>query len=647
MLSLRGLVAVVALVLAFSACVEAEPTGTALDATEGPAPVVDSADGVTWLPIDEAESTGRRTALPLQMYYFERYLADVPDKTAADLALAEILDSSPETLEFFAGALENYHAMPESVKQERFDPEILQMLASPEDTFQPSDFLEVIDVFSVVQGLTTGPPLGPSHLVANNRSRPPTMEQDQSGAGAYGPDPVYAVTLSWRDNAFNEDGYHIYRWPYLTLTGVSPNLHATVGPDQTSFDDPLPEPTTVDDKICYQVTAYRDTPTYTESVPTESVCVEYHWSKVDLGLDLGNDDGDFFLNLDDECPTLPWDGGPTTNGCPDPDLDGWPNDNRDLCPDEWGEPWVPGEAIYKALPGCPQRFGINWMGLEATNNSIAYTHNIDNITTPDGKYAFLTMNEVDEGEGEEPYLLFEWVNGWNPDNQLTGSAEWCCGEGIDVAAGDVREPDGATPIEGNMALDRAIRQHGLEVFPVGDISTSPGLMLTTILMEMDWKALIRPESADTALDLLEAAATTAIEVGGCIVSAGIGCLIDLGMAIVDGFLEIFGSRPELIEVDDPDDVMGDAVWTITHQEALWLTGEDGAYGFWFKVPNPNYVACIPPVVPCTADIAIPSRLEVRVEMCLYREGIPATELRKLCEPYEWAPPWLRPWPPPE
>jgi len=112
---------------------------------------------------------------------------------------------------------------------------------------------------------------------------------------------------------------------------------------------------------------------------------------------------------------------------------------------------------------------------------------------------------------------------------------------------------------------------------------------------------------------------------------------------VEGFLSIFGVSSKSITVDDPDDVMGDAVWAVTHQEALSLTSDDGAYGFSFEVPTPNYLACIPAVVPCTPAIAIPSRLTAKIEMCLYRDGIPVDKLRELCTPYEPVRPWpMRP-----
>lgn len=488
--------------------------------------------------------------------------------------------------------------------------------------------------------LPFGAPLVPTDLVAVNVSRPGSLEQDPTGQGQYGPDPVYRVILTWRDNAFDEDGFRIYRWPDPTSGGVASDLVATVGSDTGVFEDLLAEPASLDAQVCYQVTAYRELPTFAESDPTDAVCIAYHWTRVDPGIDKGDDDNDGFINEYDDCPTLPDDGNDTTRGCPDADRDGWPDDGTDRCPGERGEPLVPGEQVYAALPGCPQRFGVNWMGMGAINNSISYTHNINNITTPQGKYAGLSMNEVDDAAGEEPYLIFHWINGWDPagDHQ-TGEAMWCCGEGVDVAAGDVHEPDGATPAEGDQALDREVRTHGLVVFPPGDISKTPGLEITGILMEMDWTAKVRAESAYTALDLLETAGEAAVVVSGCVTSAGIGCLIDIGEAIVEGFLSLFRDSSNLVEVDDPDDVMGDAVWAVTHQEALFLTRDDGAYGFSFEVPTPNYAVCVTGEVPCTADIAIPSRLTMNIEMCLYRDGIPADELRRLCEPYEPVLPW--------
>jgi hypothetical protein len=672
-----------ALVLAVASCLESEPTGISVEDTQPPTSTTAateplpptttateplpptttgtepptsaagtiSPDDVTWAPLEGTEVSTAGTMLPLQMYYVERYLADVPDKTDADLAIAAIFDESPETRDLFVGALESYRTMPESARQELFDPDVVQLLASYADTFEVSDFLDIVNPASVILGLIAlESPLAPGDLVAVNSSQPVgSVEQDPTGGGDSGSDPVHRVILTWRDNAFDEDGFRIYRWPYPAPAGVAPDLLATVGPNAMSFEDRLPEPASVDEMVCYQVTAYRDTPLdpespVIESAPTEAVCLEYHWSKVDLGIDTGDDDNDGFINHYDDCPSLHHEGAVTTRGCPDADGDGWPDDGTDRCVSERGELFVPGEATYAALPGCPQRFGVNWMGMEAVNNSISYAHNLNNITTPDGKWAFLSMNEVDDREGEEPYLIFEWVNGWSQSgDHETGQAQWCCGEGVDVAAGSVYEPDGTTPPEGDQALDQAVRDHGLVVFPPGDISKTPGLLITAILMEMDWTAVVRPESADTALDVLKAAGEAALVIGGCISSAGIGCLIDLGEAIVEGFISIFGYTAPQIEVEDPDDVMGDAVWAVTHQEALLLTAEDGAHGFSFEVPTPNAAVCLDGAFPCPIEIAVPSRLTVVMEMCLYREGIPADQLRYRCEPYEQVLPWpMRP-----
>jgi len=688
----RGLVACTALLLALTSCIGAEPlsvtvedapmpassaagtetstssaagTETPTSATAGVEPSTSvtagsetpssddgaiSPEAVTWAPIEASAASAGGAIGPLQMYYIERYLADVPDKTDADLAIAAILDGSPETRELLVGALESYRAMPESAKEEHFDPDAVRVLASYADTSAVSALVDPVDPTSVILGLlAVEEPLAPTGLVAENSSRPGSMEQDPTGGGGYDTDPTYGVTLTWQDNALNEDGFRIYRWPYPALAGVAPNLLDIVGPDSRSFEDRLPEPPSVDEMVCYQVTAYRDTPLdsespFIESAPTEAVCLEYHWTKADPGIDTGDDDADGYINAYDECPQRHHNGARSAPpGCPDADGDGW-EDGIDQCPSEQGEPrWLgfsSGGTPYEAPPGCPQRFGVNWMSLRAVNNSVAYSHGVNNLTAPDGKWAFLAMNEVDDREGEEPYLIFEWVNGWSDtgDHQ-TGQAKWCCGEGIDVAAGDVYEPDGTTLAEGDQDLDRAVQEHGLEVFPPGDISRTPGLMITAILMEMDWTAWVRPESADTALDVLEAAGEAALVISGCVASAGIGCLLDLGEAIVEGFMSVFAYSPPRIEVEDPDDVMGDAVWVITHREALSLTAGDGAYGFSFEVPFENGAVCLDGATPCPIESAVPSRLAVVVEMCLYREGIPAGELRTLCAPYPRVEPW--------
>lgn len=662
----RALVGGMVLALVLSSCVELKPETISVEETRPPesADMTPSSDAApapgelditaesevaTWLPADEPPGPGARALVPLQMYYVERYLADVPDKTDVDLAIGAILDQSPDALDVFVRALETYRSMSLEAKDEFFDPGVVAMTASFTAALDMDGIRDhVASQLTLPDFTALEAPTPPSDLKAANMSRGASLEQDPTGARGPSED-TYRVALAWRDNSSTEEGFRVYRWPYLTLAGVAPKLIATLGPDMTSFEDQLLEPISYEEKVCYEVTAYDTAPTSVtgqepsvmESAPTDSVCTEYHWVTVDSRIDTGDNDVDGLINEYDECPNTHDNGNKWTPGCPDQDRDGWWDNGTDQCVSAWGDPVVPGETSpYKSAPGCPQRYAVSWMGMDVINNSAAYIHHLTNISDPWGKYAGLQNNEVDDRPGEEPYLIFTWVNGLTTTGaEETGETQWCCGEEIDVAKGYVHEPDGTTP-EGDPALDTAISDHGMAVFPVGEISDSPGLLITVMLMEKDWQALVRPEYVSATVgDMVEVAAEAALVIGGCISSAGIGCLIDIGEAIVEGLLSIFGMSSQLIEVDDPDDVMGDGVWVITRKDALFKTAENGAYGFSFEIPTPSASLCLPPATPCTPDIAIPSKMGATMLMCLHREGIPIDQLKSACQQYQPVLPW--------
>jgi hypothetical protein len=646
---------VVASAMLLTSCVLEEGEGGTPDSAQSPATTAAATDNVpattaaatdsipaegdvdvSWVAAKEQLSAEAQALVPLQMYYVERYLADVPDKTDVDEAIGAILDRSPEALEVYTRALESYRAMPLTEREARFDPGIVGMTDSYTAILDTEALRNqfMTDVILSNLGLLLAP-LPPGGLTAVNASQPGSMEQDPTGASTEG-EAKYRVVLTWTDNSATEQGFYVYRWSYLTLAGVAPTRIATLPADTTTFIDELSEPPNPDDMMCYQITAFQSSE---ESAPTEGVCATYHWLRVDLGIDTGDDDGDGFINEYDDCPTLPDNGATTTRGCPDADGDGWPDDGTDQCVDAWGDPSEGGTAPA-APPGCPQRYAVNWMSMEAINNSAAYLYHLTNITDPYGRYSGLAMNEVDDRPGEEPYLLFAWVNGLTTSGAAaTGNSEWCCGENVDVAAGQVVEPDDVT-VEGDAALDAEIMDHGMTVFPADAISQTPGLLITVTLMEKDWVALVREEyKSATVGDMIEVAAEAASVIWGCVTTAGIGCLVDLGEAIVDGLISIFGMSSSLVEVDDPDDVMGDGVWVIDSATARLRTADDGAYGFSFEIPTPYAALCIPPVTPCTSDVAIPSRMRVVMKMCLYRDEVPVADLAQLCEPYEPVEPW--------
>jgi len=662
-----GWVLGVALLLVSSACVDssqpifppqdttpppvattaAEPAGSGTDqapsADDGENPRVQVTESFL---VGEPQESVARVLVPLQMYYIDRYFSGVADPTDVDVAIGAILDESPQTAAVFQRALDTYRAMPIAAKYASFDPETVD-LTNP--NFAVLDLAAIrgrsaatLDVPDIGP---TGPPEPPDALQAINTSRPGEIDGTSP--------PTHQVELSWRDNADDEHGFHLYRWSFLTLVGVSPVLIDTVGPNTTSYVDMLSAPLSVEDQVCYGVAAYRDSPialtgqepAAIESAMSGSACSRYDVESAMEALyeDVKDTDGDGLMDWDDDCPDLDDLGAHTTRGCPDEDGDGWPDDGTDQCvvrthrDRAWGDWPVSGDTSGLAPPpGCPYQFAVSWMGMDVLDNSAPYLYPLVDFIDPDRQLLGLDLNEVDDRPGEEPYLIFTWTNGLT--GAASGVAQWCCGEGIDVASGDIHEPDGTTLAEGNPVLDSAIADHGLPVFGFDEISRFPGVVLTVTLMEKDWTALVSAEEESmTVGDMVDVGLKIASIGVECYSGASINCLIEVGQAIVDVISWLFGASNQLVEVTDPDDLMGDGVWAITRQNALFETAADGAYGFYFDIPAPYNVTCFG--APCTPDVSFPSRMRANIFMCLHREGIPVDQLKSACQPYERVLPW--------
>lgn len=597
--------------------------------------------------------------VPLQMHYLERYFEGATNPSSADLAIAAILDESPGAAAVFERALSTYRAMSLEDKHALFDPEMVDLTA---DTAVAIDLERVYDrLGSIVTPAELGDvdaPVAPSDLVARNTSLYQGIGGDSDAP------PTYRITLQWNDNSGDEAGFNIYR---SMPTMVEPALVATVDADVTMYDDVLlglpddPDELGVALSWCYQVKAFTEAPftlagqepVVVESEGTPLACSDF-WPPPD-DIDRSDVDGDGFIGEFDLCPSVAGFEN-TTQGCPDEDRDGISdvmdrNGVQDQCTvrtdrdDAWGDQWSDASGVNPP-DGCPYRFAVSWMGMEVTSNSAEYLYPLVDVGNAASDLpSILYMNEVDEFPGEEPWLTFSWANGLASTGATAhGSSEWCCGEGIDVASGDVWEPDGTVLAEAegaDLAADAEILDHGLVVIPTQSINRVGGMELTIALLERDWTATVRESQEADIGDMLEVGLTI-VEIGSCVYAPTLSCLVDAAEVVVDIIESIFGMADVWVEVDDPDDWMGDGVWGISRNEALHRTSTTGAYGFWVEIPWQRNVVCISGFEPCPESEKIPSGLIANVYLCLHREGLATEQITTACGPfssYERVLPW--------
>lgn len=160
-------------------------------------------------------------------------------------------------------------------------------------------------------------------------------------------------------------------------------------------------------------------------------------------------------------------------------------------------------------------------------------------------------------------------------------------------------------------------------------------------MERDDKALVYANQATNALN-------TGFQVGGPVIGAatscgstvGLGCAAAIGMA-VKGLIEaLIGATEETLptQVADPDDYMGTNLWVITRDWANYRTSGNGAYAFYLPEVPTKVEKLGPPSLSAT-EMTQYATMRVRPHFCLYREGIPDSEVKKVCAPSQIVAPW--------
>ncbi len=612
----------------------------------------------------------QRVLVPVQMYWLGRHFDQVDDTTATDEEIDAIFDASPEAEALLQAAYETYAGLPDQVKYDLFDPDVV---TAAKDLTRPLDSTAIsrrlAEITTAPDLAPTTAPNPPSGLTATNASRPSDPDKVVPAA--------YQVVLSWQDNASNESGFHVYRLDDPAAVDEDPQLVGSAGPGATGYLDVLAKPPSNDAQVCYQVTAYTTLTapgsgqaTDIDSGPSPRACSYYAISYPPLPPS-PDSDLDGYLDDYDGCPAAPAEGPDTwPPGCPDGDGDGWidvdvrtdllPDANifsslepraRDSCPQDWGEPRVPGDDLPPAGGwGCPYRYALTWMGMDVLNNSGVFSY--------DYKEPSLVDNEVGSPEdptpGEDPYLLFAYTNGRVQGVWADGVASWCCGE-VNVNAGDFHEPDDDDTGEADKPALPTLLARGLTVFPeppnnpddFAIIDRSLGLDLIVTLMERDYTAKVEkdqrdPTATSTMKGLVQYGAAVASTYGKCTGGNVTGCLAGIGDNIKTAIEAAFSlGNKEYITVDDPDDHIGTDVWFITADQARFATANDGVHPFAFEMPTDYEVTCLG-VEPCLQNNpdAVPWTMRARMEFCLHRQGaVAAEQLRAACQPYEPVTPW--------
>lgn len=587
---------------------------------------------------DAARDLGRTNnmSVPILMYYYQRHLEGMPPEDDAARILARLLAEDPEAIPPIRRAVERWREMSLETKIEVFHPEIVAMTA---DIRRPLNIDEVRHWLSTkMPNLKTEIPTAPSGLTATSASKPPNP--DISGS------EKYQIALSWTDNSISEDGFAVYRVakPAVGQQGAA-SIVATLGSNTTSYIDKLPVPQNQKDTFCYRVVAFQGAkialagtvPLKSYSAPSNSSCSLYDYT---LGLPppLPDTDKDGIADAGDECPSQY---GSYPSGCPDLDKDGYA-DKDDDCPLVWGDTPVPGDTGPKPLDGCPFRYSLRLMKMTVLNNSV------DAHKPPNFHYN--EMNAVNDTPGEEPYLLFGFINGQIQGIPNSATSRWCCGEKVDVAAGDNYEPDTDYSGEEAPGVIASLKiGAGVKAFPVAAVTHETidrelGLAMVVTLMEQDKSAKVT--SAANELEMSKALGTGSAVLGtvfGCAASGGtFGCLLGVANAMKSVIEFTFGAiqtPPAPVTVDDPDDFMGTNAWAIDRVSAKFRTTNTGVYPFYLiELPTKQWTLCS--VVPCGVGWGKMATMRVRLDFCLVREGIAESKVKQLCS----APQAVVPWP---
>ena len=582
---------------------------------------------------------------PVFMHALERYFLGLPAENELDQAIAAVMDANPEGQGLLRRALGSYRELPHEVKLELFDQEMLEHTA----TATVSLDLDLVRhrLATVDPGLVIGPfetPAAPSGLTAHNATtEDPEFRQ-------------YQIRLNWQDNAANEDGFAIYRAFSSGAGGTTgTQLLKTVGANINEYYDPLTAPAHQADQYCYQVRAFKTNPIGLvgqlpqpiESDPSNTACSYFDPSQQPPPADFDNDG---VPDKDDDCPGTPG----SVLGCPDVDKDGVA-DSFDPCPLEWGEDLIAFDNGPQPANGCPFKYKLGWMGMRVLNNSVPFTDQSGSYYY-EGQDPFPSTGPYGTSYGEEePFLLFNLVNGqsqYGPARSWT--VRWCCGEHVDVAAGQDSEPDwdpvkkidsdpsGNDP---NQPWFNQLTSQGLPVPLFGEqgkpitIDRDTDLTMVVILMERDWTNQQCFDSPDTASEwqvAIKIGQAAGSAIGSCAGSFGLGCGLAIGKAIKSLVELVFSLDPDpvCVNVSDPDDYMGTDYWYVSRDSAQLLTSNNGTYGFQFDMPTTIIkVTTGAYSLVDMSPIYQTAVMRARLQFCLYREGVAENQLRTLCQPF--------------
>lgn len=610
--------------------------------------------------------------MPVFMYYLDRYFSDVPNKTDVDMNIASALDTAPpEGKNDLLQTLRWYKSLPDAEKNSLFDSATLELVPPPTDPINLDPIRARLGTVDPLLVKRLDPPASPSALAAP-WDLDPDRKQDE-------------VDLTWQDNSNDEDGFHIYR----SLNGEgAKDLVATVGSNVTSFQDVVAGPPK-GDQYCYEVAAFKNLPSsyrtkYLESSPSSVAC------SYDAFVIVPDTDHDGVPDYLDECPNdagSALDGCPDPDGDGVSGVD--PKFGKDKCPMDGcskldGVPVCPvvpvpnpnfDEGPYSTWTGCPYKYKLVWLGMSVLNDTIlqtaaeaggglyidaggAYIDSVGflaplvldadgNHVTPESPYLVHYEGSNAPVPPESPYLEFAWVNGLDAGGaKEKGTSHWCCGEDVhgtqdpDYKIGEDWEPDADASGEDHPANLDAIRDHGFTVFPAQlpggveefkKIDVIDGLLMMVSMHKRNWSTTITPERTESDIG-------TVLQSVGSFIASAVGCVASIGFGCAAGIVSnVYGSVKANLAAESsqglpyienvPDDLMGEVGWGISDWDAWNLTRKNGAYGFYFEMPNKYHVVAADQFGdgPFT-----PVEMRAILYFCLYREGIQKSDVQKLC-----------------
>jgi hypothetical protein len=260
--------------------------------------------------------------------------------------------------------------------------------------------------------------------------------------------------------------------------------------------------------------------------------------------------------------------------------------------------------------------------------------------------------------GEEPYVIFDWINGQVGGTWIDANVHWCCGEKVgpegekqwDLAElKDVYlkpfEPDEDDEGEEHRSQLPTVLSRGFQVFPEQGlnfevIDQNYGFLLALTLMERDFDRLELEYEEPALGDVLGLMAD--LVVGG--VTQNWGKLAGGIKGLAELAYRQENPESKLRFVEDPDDYIGTDVWRISRDKAKSVTSEDGVYPFWVGMPSKIWTS----YTPGTWVINQKTReeheygtephernsatMETIQYFCLVREGVDESRIKDLCSP---------------